>query len=149
MDSVLSELLLLMIGAMVLSISIPYLMAYSNERIEKARYSELLSEVMRLSDILNRALMMGNGSVLHDSLSFGTPVEVSSRGNSMILISSLGYRELGVVYSSSDFNVSTYNYNGRLAFLFSGKHRFDVRGIISNGARVTVEFHDGWRITFW
>jgi hypothetical protein len=149
MDSVLSELLLLLAGIIVLSLSLPSLIAYSNERIDKARYEILLSEVIRLSDALNKALMMGNGSVLHESVNFGAPVEISSQGNRMIIISNLGYRELGIVYRCSGFNVSTYNYSGKLAFLFSGRYRFDVRGIVSDKAKITIEFFSGWKVTFW
>jgi hypothetical protein len=149
MDSVLPELLLLLAGMIMLSLSLPSLMAYSNERIDKARYEVLLSEVIRLSDILNKALMMGNGSVLYESVNFGTPVRISSQGSKMLLISNLGYRELGIVYSCSGFNVSTYNYNGKLAFLFSGRYKFDVRGIVSDKAKVTIEFSNGWKMTFW
>ncbi|MGC9103827.1 MAG: hypothetical protein ACP5JF_03430 [Candidatus Methanodesulfokora sp.] len=149
MDSVLSEQLLLLAGVIVLSLSLPSLMAYSNERIEKNRYEMLLSEIMRFSDSLNKALMMGNGSVLHENVNFGVPVQISSQANKMIIISSLGYRELGTIYSCSGFNVSTYNYNGKLAFLFSGRYRFDVRGIISDRAKMTVSFSNGWKITFW
>ena len=149
MDSVLSEMLLLLAGVLLLSLSLPSLIVYSNERIEKVRYEMLLSEMMRFSDVLNRALMMGNGSILHENVNFNVPVQISSRANEMLVISSLGYRELGIVYTCSGFNVSTYNYNGKLAFLFLGRYNFDVRGIISNRAKMKVEFSNGWKITFW
>ncbi len=138
MDAALSELALMLVGLLSIAVVVPSWYFHLEERKAQSDLATLTSSVVKIADLITTTYEEGIGSEQMAMLSLPRVEDVTRNGTSLVFITDLGYRDLGVLYNSSIAKVVSVNISGRTALTLLTDVNLSVRGLITDRTYLVV-----------
>ncbi len=138
MDVALSELALMLVGLLSITVVIPSWYFHLEEERAQLDLATLTESVVEIADMVTETYKEGVGSEQTAMLDLPRVEDIAGNGTSLVFITDLGYRSLGVLYNSSTAGVVSTNANGRTALVLFANVKICVRGLITERTHLIV-----------
>ena len=138
MDAALSELALMLVGLLSIAVVVPSWYFHLEEGKAQSDLATLTSSVVKIADMITKTYEEGAGSEQMAMLNLPRVEDVTRNSTSLVFITDLGYRDLGVLYNSSVVRVVSVNVSGRTALALLTDVNLSVRGLITKRTYLVV-----------